>query len=178
MNIRQWIADNVGYRFGGLFDGQGKGDLSYIEKLIPRSFLNRNISDFGCGDGTNTLFIKDLFKPKAIVGYERNEFLIKRARKKGLEVIKIDLKHSIPKGELAVFSRSFHHFQNKELLLRKVKENFDYIFLFEPMKDLFHALFDGGTPLSKANWIKLFDKVLVKYDIYRHSNDLIVFYTK
>lgn len=178
MNVRHWIADNVGYRFGGLFSGQGKGDYTYLSTIIPKGFLYKDISDLGCGDGTNTLKIKELFKGTSVVGYERNTFLIDRASKKGLNVITFDLNMSIPKGELAVFSRSLHHFPNKEYVLTRVKRNFKYIFLFEPIKDVFHALFDGGTPLSRVDWIKLFDKVLVKYTLYQHGNDFIVFYER
>ena len=177
MNIREWIADNIGYKFGGCAYAKTHDRIfNPIQKLIPKDFLGRKVSDLGCGDCSNTLRIKKLFQVKDIVGFERNPYLIQRARNKGLKVKKLDLNDSIPKGELATFSFALHHIKDKVNMLQQVKRNFKYIFLIEPMKDLYHALFDAGYPLSEKDWIKVFDAALGEYQLHRQGNNLIVFY--
>lgn len=179
MGIREWFADNIGYRFGGCLYAKAHDHIfRYISSVIPDEFKERVISDLGCGDGTNTLRLKKVFKTKSIVGYEKNEYLIKRAREKGLNVKKADLNKEISKGDLATFTFSLHHIKDKEKCLRNVKENFNYIFLIEPCNDLYHRLFDAGEPLSKTEWIRIFDKVLGKYKVYHYKNNILVFYSK
>ncbi len=179
MNVRHWIADNIGYRFSGCFYAKAHDHIfNHIETKIPKEFLGKRISDLGCGDGSNTLRIKRVFKAKSIVGYERNVYNVERAKKKGLKVKRLDLNSKFPKGELASFTFSLHHLEDKERSLKKVKDNFNYIFLCEPCNDLYHRLLDAGSPLSKEGWIKLFDSVLGKYELHQYKNNLIVFYRK
>ena len=61
-------------------------------------------------------------------------------------------------------------------MLQQVKRNFKYIFLIEPMKDLYHTLFDAGYPLSEKDWIKVFEEALDEYQLHKQGNNLIVFY--
>jgi len=179
MNIRHWIADNIGYRFSGCFYAKAHDHIfNFIETKIPKEFLGKNISDLGCGDGSNALRIEKIFKTKSIVGYERNIYNIERAKKKGLNVKELDLNSKCPKGELASFTFSLHHLEDKEKSLKRARDNFDYIFLCEPCSDLYHRLLDAGSPLNKEDWIKLFDNVLGRYDLQQYRNNLIVFYKK
>ncbi len=177
MKIREWIANNIGYRFFGCFYNKTTGHVfDFIETKVPKDFLGKNISDLGCGDGSNTIRIKKIFKVKSIVGYDHNDYLIKKARDNGLRVEKIDFNGEIPKGEMATLTFSLHHAKDKEKTLKKVVDNFDYIFLCEPILDLYHVLLDAGNPLKKKDWVNLFDKVLKKYVLYQYKNNLIVFY--
>lgn len=179
MNIRRWIADNIGYRFSGCFYAKAHNHIfNFIATKIPKEFLGKSISDLGCGDGSNTLRIKKIFKAKNIIGYERNSYLIERAKKKGLRVKEFDLNNQFPKGVLASFTFSLHHLEDKETSLRQAKNNFNYIFLCEPCNDLYHRLLDAGEPLNKEDWIKLFDNVLGTYEVHQYKNNLIVFYQK
>jgi SAM-dependent methyltransferase len=181
VNLREWIADNIGYRFGGCGYAKYHDKIfNPIEKLIPNKFKNRAISDIGCGDGQNTLRIKRIFRAKKIIGYERNPHLIKKAKKRGLKVKLLDLNKSVPRGEMAVFSFAFHHIDNKNKVrvLKKVAKNFKYIFLIEPMDDIYHRLLDAGHVLSKERWLEVFDEALGKYKYYQRGNSLIVFYSK
>ena len=69
MNIREWIADNVGYRFTGCAYAKYHDRIfNPIERLVPNEFKNKEISDLGCGDGQNTLRIKHIFSAKNIIG--------------------------------------------------------------------------------------------------------------
>lgn len=177
MNFREWIAENIGYRFFGCFYNRTHDSLfEFIETKIPNNFIGRSIADLGCGDGTNTIRVRRVFKAKNVVGYDHNDYLLEKAKKQGLKVKKIDLNKNIPEGELASFTFSLHHIKDKKKALRKAVKNFDYVFLCEPIKDLYHALFDAGQPLKKHEWIKLFDRVFKKYILYQYKNNLVVFY--
>ncbi|MBU2592371.1 class I SAM-dependent methyltransferase, partial [Patescibacteria group bacterium] len=127
MKLREWIADNVGYRFGGCcynYFSSHKQLFDFIEAKIPDDFLGREISDLGCGDGQNTFKIKKIFKPKKITGYERNDFLIRRAEQRGLKVKKVDLNKKVPSGEMVVSTFALHHLHDKEETLRQIVKNF------------------------------------------------------
>jgi len=177
MRIKEWIAENIGYRFLGCFYNRGHDPIfAFIQSKIPKEFLHRNITDLGCGDGANTVRVRKAFKALTIVGFDHNDFLLEKSRKKGLQVKKLDFNQQLPRGELATFTFSLHHALDKEKTLREAVENFRYIFLCEPILDVYHRLFDGGTPLFRQEWIDLFDRVLKTYDLYQHKNNLIVFY--
>lgn len=179
MRIKEWVAENIGYRFFGCFYNIfNKPLFNFIELKIPKDFLDKNISDLGCGDGINTLRIRRMFKAKEVIGYDNNDYLLKRAQKKGFKIEKIDLNKEIPRGEMAVFTFSLHHLKDKEKALRKVITSFDYLFLCEPIKDFYHAFLDAGEPLKKQEWIRLFDNVLKRYLLYQYRNNLIVFYKR
>lgn len=181
MGIREWIADNIAYRFGDCGYAKGHDKIfDPLEKLVPKNFKNRKISDLGCGDGQNTLRIKKIFNAKEIVGYERNPHLVKQAQRRGIKTTQMDLTKKIPQGEMATFSFALHHIKDKDKVgvLKKVANNFDYIFLIEPVNDIWHVLFDGGDVLSRKGWIKVFDKALGKYQLHQQGKHLAVFYIK
>lgn len=179
MKTREWIAEKIGYRFFGCCYNKKTGHVfDFIETKIPKDFLGRSISDLGCGDGSNAVRIKRIFKPKHIVGYDHNGYLLEKAKNRGLKVRELDFNKQIPKGEMATFTFSLHHAKDKEKTLRKVVKNFDYIFICEPMLDLYHRILDAGNPLKQKGWIELFDKVLGKYNSYQYKNNLVVFYRR
>ncbi|PIY59853.1 hypothetical protein COY95_04855 [Candidatus Woesearchaeota archaeon CG_4_10_14_0_8_um_filter_47_5] len=177
--LREWIAENIGYRFTGCAYNKTHDHLfTSLEPLIPARFFRREIADLGCGDGGNTLRIKKIFRARMIRGYERNEYLIARARKKGIVVKKMDLQASLPYGEMATFTFSLHHLPNKEEVLKKVMHHFKYLFLIEPTLDLYHSLFDACPPLKRTQWIALFNTTLGRYDLHIIKNNVVVFYSR
>lgn len=104
MHLQQWLAEHIGYRFFGCEYNSRTGPIfDFIKSKVPRSFLEKRIADLGCGDGTNTLRIKRIFRPKEIVGYEQNDYLIERAKKLGVKVHKRDLNKGFPHGDMATF---------------------------------------------------------------------------
>lgn len=179
MNVREWIADNVGYRFFGCaYNATTQPLFDYLATVTPKEFLGRSIADLGCGDGINTLRTQKIFRPNAIVGYERNSYLIERARDRGITVRQRDLNESIPKGEMGVFMLSLHHLTDKQEALTQTTRNFRFLVICEPMQDLYHALFDAGKPLSRTGWTKLFDGVLKDYQFFEFRRTAIAFWKK
>jgi len=177
MSIREWVANNIGYKYLGCFYTKHHDHIfDFIEAKIPKEFFDREISDLGCGDGSNTFRLEKIFRAKSIIGYEHNSHLIERGKKKGLKIRKFDFNKETPKGEMATFTFSLHHAKDKEETLKKTVANFNYVFLCEPILDLYHRLLDAGGPLKKEDWIKIFDKVLKKYILYQYKNNLVVFY--
>ena len=179
MRLQEWLWDHLYYRFWGCYNSENQGHIfNYIESVIPKSFQRKFLSDLGCGDGKNTLRIKKAFKTKGINGYDRNKHLVKRAVLNGINAKVLDLEKYMPKGEQGSFIMSLHHLKNKEVILRKAKENFKQLFLCEPCLTFRLRLIDGGKPLSKKDWISLFDKVFGNYQLYEYLNLMMVFYER
>src|SRR3989344_2100014 len=115
MRLQEWLWGNLYYRFFGCYNSENQKPIfDYIASVVPKSFRDKKICDLGCGDGENTLRIKQVFNAKEIVGYDRNEHLIKKAKAKGLRIMVKDLNQEMPHGELACFTMSLHHLTDKE----------------------------------------------------------------
>jgi len=142
---------------------------------MPPEFQGKRISDLGCGDGFSTKRIEEIFKAKTIKGYEVNDYLIEKARKKGLVVEKLNLEEKVPRGEMATVWGVVHHLGNKENFLRKIKSNFKYAVFNEPIKNIW-AFFDGGEPLSLIEWKDLFNKTLGSCKFLRFKDSLFIFW--
>ncbi len=179
MKIKEWVAENIVYRFFGCFYNKNNQPLfDFIATKIPTEFQGKEISDLGCGDGSNTARIEEIFKPKGIIGYDHNDHCLRRAQAVGLKVRKLDLNQEVPQGEMATFTFSLHHATDKEKVLRQAAHNFEYLFLCEPVRDLYHALVDAGKTLPKKEWVGVFDRALGHYTLYQYKSSLIVFYKK
>ncbi len=179
MSIKRWIAENFGYRFLGCYYTRFHDPLfSFIQKNIPDDFLGRDIADLGCGDGSNTLRIIKAFKPKSVIGYDSSIYGVLKAKNRGIDARYLDFDYGLPRGEMATFTFSLHHAEDKEKTLKEAKNNFSYLFICEPCLDLYHRLFDAGNPLTKKGWTDLFDKVLEDYRVFERKNNIIVFYHK
>jgi len=181
MDIRKWVEENIYYRLFGCWYTRFyhyQSLFNFIESKIPEEFLGKEISDLGCGDGTDTLRLEKIFRAKGITGYDYTDSLLKRASKKGIRVQKLNLSKEMPRGEMATSILFLHHIQNKEETLRKISQNFNYLFLVEPILGLFNKIFHEPGILTKNGWVVLFDEILKKYTLYQFSNKLIVFWKK
>lgn len=177
MNLKEWLAENYLYKICGCAYNKSHDHIFFfIKSKIPAEFIDKEISDLGCGDGGNTIRIRQIFKPKRLTAYDHNESLLKMARDKGLSVKMFDMNGNLPKGEMATFTFSLHHAHNAAKTLEKAKENFKYIFICEPCLNFYHKLLDAGKPLPRQKWIELFNRVLKKYTLYEYKNNVIVFY--
>ncbi len=180
MDTRKWFEENIQYRFLGCsyYTIFNKPLFDFIASKIPPDFLGREISDLGCGDGTDTLRLKEIFKAKNIKGFDYNENLLRRATEKGIKVQRLNLTKDMPRGEMATFSYCLHHLPNKEEVLGKAVKNFDYLFLAEPTLTFFRRIFHEPGILKRKEWLILFDKILKRYVLYEQGNRLIVFWKR
>jgi len=166
-----------GYRFFGnsIANFLSKPYFDFLKDKVSHDFLGREIYDLGCGDGFATTRIKELFKAKTIVGYEINDDLIKRARKRGIEVKKMDLGEDFPTGEMVTVWGVLHHLGNKDVFLNKVTRYFQYAVFCEPVKNLWSFL-DGGEPLPEEEWKNLFRRHLTNCQFLRFKDSLFIFW--
>jgi len=173
------IRMKIGYPLLGnlIANLHSKKYFDFIADKIPPEFLNREISDLGCGDGFATRKIKSLFKAKSIKGYEVSKYLANKAKKRGLEIELLDLGKEIPKGEMAVVWGVIHHLNNQEEALSKIRSNFNYAVFNEPIKS-FWAFLDGGEPLTEPEWKNLFNKTLGDCMFLKFKDNLFVFWKK
>lgn len=173
------IRMKIGYPLLGnlIANLQSKKYFDFIADKIPPEFLNREVSDLGCGDGFATQKIKNLFKVRSIEGYEINKYLIKKARTKGLSIERMDLEKTVPKGEMAVVWGVIHHLKSQKEVLRKIRSNFNYAVFSEPIKS-FWAFLDGGEPLSVPEWKNLFNQTLGNCKFFEFKDNLFVFWNK
>lgn len=179
MSWQKEIRMKIGYRLiGNLVSNLvNRSRFGFLENKIPKEFYGREISDLGCGDGFITLKIKKLFKAKSIVGYELNDFLIKRAQKRGLLIYKLNLEESLPSGEMVSGCGVLHHLRDKEKVIREINSKFKLAFFVEPIKT-FWAFLDGGEPLLEEEWKKLFAKNLGRCQLLRYKDELFIFWKK
>lgn len=178
MSIREFIIEIIGYKlFPCLYNRFHRPLFKFIKSKNTKDFLYRKIWDLGCGDGENTIRLKQIFKPRELIACDRNKTMLARTKKKGFKVQKLDFNQELPKGEMAAFVYSLHHAYDKEKTLKKAVNNFEYLFICEPFLCFFHFINWGHVP-SRKKWIELFNKILKDYDLHQYKNNLIVFYRK
>ena len=174
--IREFIIEDVGYQlFPCSYNRSHDPLFDFVKSKAPKEFFGREIYDLGCGDGENTARIQKVFQPKNIIACDRSDPMLKRAKQKGFSVKKIDFNDEFPRGEMVTFTYALHHAYDKEKVLQKAKDKFQYLFICEPYLKLFH-FFNWGHVPPKEKWIKLFDEILKDYLFFEYKNNLIVFY--
>lgn len=182
MSFTAWqksVRTKIGYRvFGNCYFPWIHGQyLRFLKRNAPEEFLDREIDDLGCGDGSFTLRITKILEPTRIKGYEVNESLITKARRRDLNVIKVDLETKVPKGEMALIWGVAHHLRDPEKFIRKVCNNYKYAIFREPVKN-FWSFLDTGDPLPEKEWRKIFDSVSGNYQFLRDKDSIFVFWKK
>jgi 2-polyprenyl-3-methyl-5-hydroxy-6-metoxy-1,4-benzoquinol methylase len=156
-----------------------KKQLKFLKEIIPEEFKKKELYDLGCGDGKVTLKLKNIFCPKKIYGCDSNSSLIWRAKRKGIEARVLDLEREIPKGELAVFWGVLHHLKNQEKVLKRIKNNFQYVFLREPLiKKNRKSLFEVGNPFFETEIDKLLEKTLKNFKKYKYQDSIFIFWKR
>jgi len=150
--------------------------LEFTKEIIPPYFKHRQMDDLGCGDGKVTVLLKEIFLPKRLRGFDINPRLVRRARDKGIEAEVINLGEAMPQGELAVMWGVLHHLQDREGCLRKVKENYDLVFIREPIKTGFINWLELGHPLRKQAIECLVKEYLASSQVFYCGNSILIFY--
>lgn len=113
-----------------------------LVRLIPKvlELLSSNVKnaemlvlDVGCGDGTFAYSLKSIFRT-SVVGLDCDIDLLKRAERKGVDVLKLDLEH--PNFPFA--DKSFSH----AICIEVLEHLFNpYLCLQEVARILIHQLF-------------------------------------
>ena len=157
--------------------------LKFLKEIVPSDFKGKEMYDFGCGDGKITKRIKDIFQAKKVLGFDVNPSLVKRARKRGIRAEVLDLERwakegKDQKGELAVIWGVLHHLKNPKGVLEKIKNNFQYLFLREPLLGKRKPLFELGSPFEKEKFKKDLDEILKNYKDYEYKGAIFVFWRK
>ncbi|HUV72583.1 MAG TPA: class I SAM-dependent methyltransferase [Clostridia bacterium] len=180
MSWQKNLRMDLGYRFFGnsfeRFFDRGRM-LKILQQNVPPEFLEKDISDLGCGDGLTTQRIAKALKAKSVIGYEFNKFLLNKAEQRGLSVKQWDLDQGVPTGELAVIWGVIHHLEDQETFLKKLKQNFRYAVIREPLKR-WHSFLDGGEPKAKEDWIKLFNNTLGDCQFIESGDNIYVFWKR
>ena len=149
--------------------------LKFLEEIVPSDFKGKEMYDFGCGDGKITKRLKDIFQAKKVLGFDVNPSLVKRAKKRGIRAEVLDLERwakegEDQKGELAVIWGVLHHLKNPKEVLKKIKNNFQYLFLREPLLGKRKPLFELGSPFEKEKFKKDLDEILKNYKDYEYNS--------
>lgn len=150
--------------------------LEFLKENTPISFKHRQMDDLGCGDGKLTLLLKDILLPTRLRGFDINPRLVRRARNKGIEANVKNLEEDMPRGELAVLWGVLHHLKDKEDCLKRVKENYDLIFIREPIRNSIFRVLELGNTLRKEEFEHLVKKHLAGSQIYYCGNNILIFY--
>ncbi len=148
-----------------------------LETRVPPEFQQRKLDDLGCGDGKITLLLKKVFKPQSLRGFDVNPALIKRARNKGIEAEVKDLDIEIPQGELAVMWGVMHHLKDRELCLKRIRDNYPLAFIREPIKNKALVGLEMGKPLVKEEIENMLPKYLPDSRVFYYGHCIFIFYT-
>jgi len=161
-----------------------KDQLNFLKGILPEEFKGREMFDLGCGDGKVTVLLAEIFQPQKIFGCDVEESLVKKARKRGIEARVIDLEKEVPKGELAVIWGVLHHLKDPQKILEKIKNNFQFILIREPLKEqkaLHHfkvlSLLEMGDPFEKEKIKRILDDVLGDYQSFERNGAVMALWS-
>jgi len=173
--IRKLVGSLSGYN---LFIGWHiKKQLDYLQRIFPPDFKHRQMDDLGCGDGRITLLLEAIFQPSGLRGFDVNPSMVRRARKRGINAEVIDLNVEVPSGELAIIWGALHHLNDMESRLDKIKQNYNLIFIREPLNNKGVKLLETGHPLRKEELEPVFKRCLPGAQVFSYGDNILLFYT-
>ncbi len=153
-----------------------KKQLSFLKEIAPSTFQQRQMDDLGCGDGRVTLLLREIFLPRMLRGFDINPGLVRRARKRGIEAEVKNLDEEMPIGELAVMWGVLHHLKDWEGCLKRMKENYELIFIREPVSKGGIKWLELGHPLRKGEIESLIEKHLADSQVFYYGNAIFILY--
>jgi SAM-dependent methyltransferase len=149
-----------------------------LEDRVPAEFKNREMHDLGCGDGKITVRLKEIFAPAKVRGFDVYPSLIGKARDRGIEAELIDLEAGLPKGELAVMWGVLHHLKDCESCLQRMRDNYDLVFIREPVRQKAIKGLEMGEPLHKEQIESWVGKYFPGATTFYHNSCIFIFYRK
>ncbi|HOK35103.1 MAG TPA: class I SAM-dependent methyltransferase [Candidatus Pacearchaeota archaeon] len=162
-----------------------KDQLTFLKKILPEDFRKREMYDLGCGDGKVTILLTEIFQPKKVFACDIEESLIKKARKRGINAKVMNLEEEMPNGELAVMWGVLHHLKNPKEVLKRIKNNFQYFFLREPLKKEgdnsklnISNILELGKPFRKEEIKKILDEIFENCEIFEYNGAIMMLWEK
>lgn len=150
--------------------------LEFLREIVPPSFQYRQMDDLGCGDGKVTLLLKEIFLPQKLRGFDVDPSLVRRAEGKGIQTEVKNLDNEVPSGELAVMWGVLHHLRDAERCLKKLKENYTFIFIREPVKGGIMGRLELGHPLNREEIGCLVNEHLANAQTLYYGGNIFIFY--
>lgn len=163
-----------------------KDQLNFLKKVLPEEFKGKEIYDLGCGDGKVTILLKEIFQPKKVFAVDVEEGLIKKAQKRGINAKIMNLEKEMPKGELAVMWGVLHHLKNPKEVLERIKNNFQYFFLREPLRKEGYGserlkisnILELGKPFEKKEIKKILNEVFENCQVFEYNGAIMMLWRK
>lgn len=150
--------------------------LEFLKEKAPPSFKHRQLDDLGCGDGKITLLLKEILLPTRLRGFDINPQLVRRAKDKGIEAEVKNLEKDMPRGELGVMWGVLHHLEDREGCVKRLKENYNLIFIREPIKIGLIKGWELGHPLRKEEIESLIQEYFAGSQVFYCGNNILIFY--
>jgi SAM-dependent methyltransferase len=155
-----------------------RGQLKMLKNRVPPAFLNHDMDDLGCGDGKITFYLKEVFQPKQVRGFDIYPSLVKRAKDRGIQAEILDLETGLPKGDLAVMWGVLHHLKDPETCLKRISENYNMTFIREPIKNNAVKGLEMGEPLLKTQIEGWIEKYFPGAQFFYQGHCIFIFYNK
>lgn len=153
--------------------------LKFLRKILPENFRGKSTYDLGCGDGKITILLQKIFNSKEMYGCDINKGLVKRGIGRKIRAKVLNLEKAMPCGELAIMWGVLHHLKAKKEILKRIKDNFQFLVLREPLQTgRKKSLFELGDPFLKCEIEELCQTVLDKYQSYEHKEAYFVLWQK
>lgn len=151
------------YSFGLSCSNTKSPQLDFIKNKIPRDFKNKKMVDLGCGDGRMTEVLAAIFQAKDILAVDYISSLVNSAKRRGLKAKVIDLEKDNIRGELGVMWGVLHHLPKRQLVLKKLAKNFDYLFIREEINRF--KLFEIGDLMLEEELQIMYESAFGKNNI-------------
>lgn len=172
------VIEKVAYSFLGnnvVVGSHIRRQIEFLRQNTPANFKYRAMDDLGCGDGKVTLLLKGVFLPTELKGFDIHPLLVKRARSKGIKAEVKDLDKEVPQGELAVVWGVLHHLRDKENFLERLNQNYQFIFIREPVRTDFLNFLELGRPLIREEIECLLRGCLPSSKLIYFENNALIF---
>ena len=130
--------------------------LDYLKSKLPKSFLSRQVTDIGCGDGKVSLKLKHVLQPAVFTCLDVSPSLVASCRQKGLNAKVVDIEKQMFSGDLGILWGVIHHFSNPISTIKNISQSFNNLIIREPTNHL--RLFESGCRYKKTTLLDILSK--------------------
>ena len=130
--------------------------MNSLQKNLPKNYLNRHVTDIGCGDGKISLKLIPILKPKSFIGIDLSKSLIKFAKKRGINAKVLNIENQKISGDVGILWGVLHHLDNPIQTLKKLKKDFNSLIIRESINK--KRLLELGHKFNRHELMKIFKK--------------------